>query len=129
MMEFMGLQIDAAKLMTRQEVLDYLKEYGETDRILADIRARYDEAFENELIWHYPMTDGHHLGFFIVPVREGFLSLPYDSIDRDDYEIMVVDDSALLDADSLRHFIDDWKSYSEELISAMSDMIRVVQNQ
>jgi hypothetical protein len=128
-MEFMGLQIDAAKLMTRQEVLDYLKEYGETDRILADIRARYDEAFENELIWHYPMTDGHHLGFFIVPVREGFLSLPYDSIDRDDYEIMVVDDSALLDADSLRHFIDDWKSYSEELISAMSDMIRVVQNQ
>ena len=125
-MEFMGIQIDRSKLMSRKELEEYFGRFGQSDRILADIRDRYNEAFGSDLIWRYPNSDGYHLGFFIVPVQEGFLALPYDEVDREDYEIMIVDDAELLDADSLQNFIDDWQTYSEDLVGAMRDMIRIL---
>jgi len=125
-MEFMGIQISRSKLMSKQELTDYFARFGQSDRILADIRDKYEAAFGNELIWRYPNSDGYHLGFFIVPVKEGFLALPYDEVDREDYEIMIVDDATLLDAESLKHYIDDWLSYTDDLIGAMRDMIRIL---
>ena len=72
-----GVYIDTQKLMSISELLDFLRENGEDDRALSGIRAYYYNDFGNELIWHYPISDGSQLGTFIVVVKEGFVSLPY----------------------------------------------------
>ncbi len=125
-MRINGTEIDASKLITKDELLAHLRENGESDRALAGIREQYQEAFGNELIWRYPISDGKHMGTFIVTVREGFISLPYDAIDREDYELLELDYAAMFDADAMRVFIDDWQSFSDDLMSAMTDMLRIL---
>ena len=128
-MRINGTEIDASKLITKDELLAHLRENGESDRALADIREQYQEAFGNELIWRYPISDGKHMGTFIVTVREGFISLPYDAIDREDYELLELDYAAMFDADAMRVFIDDWQSFSDDLMSAMTDMLRILRGE
>ncbi len=125
-MRINGTEIDASKLITKDELLAHLRENGESDRALAGVRERYQNEFGNELIWRYPISDGKHMGTFIVTVREGFISLPYDAIDREDYELLELDYAAMFDADAMRVFIDDWQSFSDDLISAMTDMLRIL---
>ena len=55
-------------------------------------------------------------------VKEGVLSLPYDSADETDYEQFCRDDVCMFNAESLRVFIEDWKSFSAELENAMHSM-------
>jgi len=124
-----GIHIDTQKLMSKSELLDFLRENGEDDRALSGIRAYYYNDFENELIWHYPISDGSHLGTFIVVVKEGFVSLPYDSVDREDGELLILDDAVVFDAESIDFFIDDWRSFSDNLLSAMTDMWSILQNE
>ena len=124
-----GIHIDTQKLMSISELLDFLRENGEDDRALSGIRAYYYNDFGNELIWHYPISDGCHLGTFIVVVKEGFVSLPYDSVDREDGELLILDDATVFDADSIDFFIEDWRSFSDDLLSAMTDMRSILQNE
>ena len=121
-----GIHIDKGKLISKTELLDFLRENGEDDRALAGIRAYYHNDIGNELIWHYPISDGKHLGTYIVIVREGFICLPYDSVDREDGELLILDDAAMLDTDCLQFFIDDWRSFSDDLLCAMTDMLRIL---
>ncbi len=128
-MKINGTEIDASKLITKEELLAHLRENGESDRALADIRERYQNEFGNELIWRYPISDGKHMGTFIVTVQEGFISLPYDAADREDYELLELDDAAMFDADDMQVFIDDWQSFSDDLMSAMTDMLRILRGE
>lgn len=121
-----GIAIDPAKLMTKQELLDFLNENGAHDRALSDIRERYQDEFGNEFMWRYPISDGKHAGTFIIAIREGFISLPYDEMDREDYELLELDDAAMFDEDSLKCFIEDWKSFSDDLLGALGDMLSIV---
>jgi len=122
-MRYMGLEIDQNKLSTKQEVLDYLETYGPTDRQLAYFRDQHHEIFEQELIWNYSICDGQHFGFYIVPVREGFLNLPYNALDEEECEIFVLENAYLMSREDLELFLDQWRSYSDGLMSAMEDMI------
>jgi len=121
-----GIQIDPSKLMQKDELLEFLRENGESDRALAHIRERYQTEFGNELVWLYPISDGKHMGTFIAAVKEGFISLPYDAADKEDYELLVLDDAAMFDEDAMQIFIDDWQSYSDDLISSMTEMLRIL---
>jgi len=118
-MIFLGKNINRKKLLSKQELLQYLEENGRNDRVLADIRERYFFDFGNELIWRYPISDQLHMGTFIVLVKEGFLSLPFDLIDDRDYEILELQDIAMFDLESIQYFIDDWQRFSDDLMEAM----------
>ena len=124
-MKFMGLQIDRSKLMTKDEVIDYLETHGGNYSVLSEIRTRYEEDLGQDLVWNYQHCSDFYPGFFIMPVQEGFLSIPYDSVESDDFEIIVVDNIILLGADDLEILLRDYRAYAEGLMNAMEEMIAI----
>jgi len=128
-MEINGIRIDVSKLLSKDELLEELKNGGASDRALADIRNRYYEEFGNELIWRYPISDDEHAGVSIVVVKEGFLSLPYYEMDKSEYELFELDHAALFDSDTLQYLIDGWKAFSDDLSSALNDMLNIIRKQ
>lgn len=128
MMYFTGHSIDPGKLLGKQEVIEHLNEYGAADRTLADFRDMYNDRFGDELIWLYPISEGDHLGGFLMPVQEGFLWLPYDSADKDDGELIVMEEVALLEAEELAALHDVFSSYSKALCDAIGEAKTMLEN-
>jgi len=122
-------QIDRDKLLSKSDTLGILRGYGEDSRALSRVCDYYFKIFGNELIWRYPISDGKHLGTHIVIVKEGFLSLPYDTVDREDGELLELSDAAMFDVDAMRFFIEDWRSFSDDLLNAMTDMLRILRGE
>jgi len=120
-----GANIDKTKLYTLDSLLEYLKENGESDRALSSIREYYFETFGNELIWRYPFSNGIHAGVVIVAVKEGFASLPYDIVDKDEYEIFEIKCATLFNEDALQCFIADWQNFSDDLLSVLNEMVLI----
>lgn len=114
-------------LMSAKEILTYLKDNDSTDRTLSDIRLRYYAAHGNELCWRYPICDGIHAGAFILATKDGYLSLPYNSMDEEDYEILVLDDAVFHDPASLTTFLSNWEDFSADLTDAMREMRRILE--
>jgi len=125
-MKITGIEIDVSKLFSQNELLKELKENGESDRALVPVRNRYFKEFGNELIWYYPLSDGDFSGCAIVVVKEGFLRLPYDYMDKEEREIFELESAELLGEDHLENFIDNWKIYSDNLLEALGDMLNSV---
>jgi len=121
-MKIAGTEIDKSKLMTKSEILDFLTKHGANDRSLAKIRERYQKHFGNELVWHYPISEGMHKALFIVVVKEGFLSIPYDLVCKSDYELLLLEKACLLSEESLEFLIDDFKLFSDYLLAALAGM-------
>lgn len=118
-----SLELDLAELKSRQELLDYFQENGPTHTALMDFCEDYREKYGNELCWPYPISEGKHLGTFLVLVKEGVLSLPYDDADKVDYELFCIDDMVLFrDYADIEIFMDDWKLFHDDLMEAMSGM-------
>lgn len=112
------------ELKSRQEVLDYLRENGASHTALMDICEEYREKYQNELCWHYPTTDELHLGTFLLLVKEGVLSLPFNEVDSVDYELFCLEDACLCDAASIDLLIADWYCFDADLRHAMEGMRR-----
>lgn len=110
-------------LKSKDEALTYLHENSSTHAALMDFCEDYRDRYHNELCWHYPISDGKHLGTFFLLVKEGVLSLPYDDADKVDYELLCLDDARLCDEESLSAFIDDWESFDRDLRTAMYNML------
>jgi len=115
--------------MAKDEVIDYLKTHGENYSSLSEIRTRYEEEFGMDPVWNYQHCSDFFPGFFIVPVQEGFLSLPYDSVQSDDFEVIVTDSAELLSAEDLHTLLGLYRSYAEELMGAMEEMIAIVKEE
>ena len=128
-MMFMEHQIDKAKLMTKDGVIDYLKTHGEDYSSLSEIRTRYEETLGFDPVWNYQHCSDCFPGFFIVPVQEGFLSVPYDSVNSDDFELLVADSAELLSADDLQALLELYRSYVEALMGAMEEMIAIAKEE
>lgn len=111
-------------LKSREEVLSYLREHGATHTVLADICEEYGSEYHNELCWHYPITDELHLGTFLLLVKEGVLSLPYNEADSVDGEQLCLEDARLCDAASMKLLISDWYRFDSDLRHAMEGMRR-----
>lgn len=122
-MRLPGLTLDMNQLQSLQELTAYLKENGATHTALMDFCEPYRERYHNELCWPYPISDGKHLGTFLVLVREGVLSLPYDEADKEGYEQFCLEDACLCDSDAMQIFLSDWKRFSDDLQFTMSDMM------
>lgn len=109
-------------LKGKDELFEYFEENGPTHTALMDFCEKYRVQYGNELCWSYPISDGKHLGTFLVLVKEGVLSLPYDDADKVDYELFCIDDAAMFDTEAMQVFIEDWNSFSEDLLQAMYAM-------
>ena len=120
-----NLNTDA--LLPAKEALEYLKDNGSTDCTLSDIRLRYYAAYGNELCWRYPISDGIHAGAFILVTKDGYLSLLYNSMDEDEYEILMLDDATFHDSASLATLLSDWEDFSADLTDAMCEMCRILE--
>ena len=128
MIRFTGHSLDPNKLLGKREVIDHLNAYGATDHTIADFREMYNDRFGDELIWWYPISEGSHLGGFFMPVREGFLWLPYDSADKEDGELIVMEDVTLLETEELLALQEGLTSYSNALCTAIEDAITLLES-
>lgn len=117
-----GAYIPVSRLITQRELLDYLDCHGNTYSDLMNFCDRYLEDFHNSLCWCYPISDGNHMGTYLVPVREGVLSLPYDQIDPEDFEILCLEDAGLCSGKALSYYLTDWHTYSENLCRALHSL-------
>ena len=121
------LSIDLRCLKCKDDLFHYLCEYGATHESLMDFCEDYRTEYHNELCWVYPISDGKHLGTYLILVQEGVLSLPYDSANEEDYEIFALEDAHLFDAASMQTFIEEWNSFSVDLWHAMTEMKKYLQ--
>ena len=117
-----NMKLNMEDLRSRQELLDYFQKNGPTHTALMDFCEAYRDRYNNELCWPYPISDGKHLGTFLVLVREGILSLPYDDADKVDYELFCLDDIAMFDAEAMEAFLQDWDAFAQDLRQTMLDM-------
>ena len=125
-MLFEGIEVDHSKLYTRQEVLDTLSKSGATYSAFSKISEHYEAEFGNNLIWRYPITVGEAIGTVIIPVQEGFLSIAYDSIRSDIYEIYDLRNEHLLSSHDIELMREAWMEYSKGLMNALLDMQNII---
>lgn len=116
-----------SELKSKQEVIQYLFDNGPTHTTLMDLCEEHRQKYQNELCWKYPLSDGKHLGTFMLLVKEGILSIPYDDADKVDYELFCMDDVCLFDLESMEVFLSDWYYFDVDLRHAMADMKRYLQ--
>ena len=121
MWKYMNMELDPSRLPNKDELLDRIRKAGGTDRALADLRDEQMDTYKNELIWRYPISEGTSAGGFVTPVREGILWIPYDEMEREEGEILILDDACLLDAAACIAFEEDFRFYAEGLCSMLRE--------
>lgn len=121
MWTYMNVEIDPESLPTKDELIARLKEDGGTDRAFAPVREEQYERYGSELVWRYPISEGYAAGGFILPVREGILWVPYDEIEKEEGEILLLDDAELLDAGACEVMADDFRRYADGLCSMLRE--------
>lgn len=118
--KFMNLSLNPEELPTKDEMIEMIWDGGGTDAALAELREKQHEQYGNELIWRYPISAGESAGGFIMPVREGVLWIPYDEMDKEEGEILLVDNAELLSEDACEIMADDYMSYAKELCDVLN---------
>ena len=121
MWKYMNMEVHPSDLPTMSELLDCIREGGSTDRALADLRKQQMEIYQNELIWRFPISEGTAAGGFVMPVREGILWIPYDEMEREEGEILLLEDAHLLTSDDCSCMAEDFRCYAEELCSTLRE--------
>lgn len=108
-------------LKGKEELMEYLTKCGPTHTSLMDFCEEYRQKYHDELCWSYPISDGKHLGTFLVLVKEGILSLPYDDADKVDYESFNLEDACLFrKSEDMAEFIESWNQFSCDLQNVMT---------
>lgn len=126
MNQYMGWPWQPEKLLSKDELLEELKSGGETDRAMASIRHYEEEMAGQELMWWYPISLGTYAGAFIVPVKEGFLCVPYDEMDCEEGELLLLHDAELLSAGALETLASRFRSYADGLCAALEEARDIV---
>lgn len=121
-LQYMGMEIEQGKLYGMDELLDTLGRYGGVDSTLDKVRSTYTERFGNQLIWKYPFSDSMQGGGAIIPVREGFLFLPYNSVYEHGGAQYQLSEAALLSAEDIHTLQKECNAYVEGLLGALGDM-------
>ena len=98
--KYMNFSLNPEELLTKDELIEMIRDGGGTDAALADLREQQHEKYGNELIWRFPISEGESAGGFIMPVREGILWIPYDEMEKETGEILLLDDAELLTEDA-----------------------------
>lgn len=119
--KYMGIQLIPEKLLSKDALLCRLEGTNVNHSGLEEIRDEYSDVFGKDIVWNYPLDDDLHTGFMFIPVKEGFLSLPYNEVRKGTFEEFLLDEAKLFDLESLRCAIDSWNRYSEGLIQALTE--------
>ena len=122
-MNYMNRQIDESKLMTKDEVVQYLTAHGANYLIFSQLCERYVEEFDTDLIQVYRSGGDCQSSFYIMPVREGFLQLPFVQVDSRHYDVIAMELVELLDMETLQSLLKAWVTSSDILRGALEDMI------
>ena len=122
--QFMGKQIEAALLPTHEEILEALS-IDDSEQALDRVQEDRPDGYGCNLNWRYPISDGNYAGAIIIPVREGFLWLPYENMDKGELSYALAD-IELLDAESVTILEIEAVTYMQGLIDALEDMKHVV---
>lgn len=117
---------DLNSLKTKGELLRFLDENGANEPALLEFLSRYDDPADRSAYWLYPICDGKNIGLYLVPVKEGVLSLPYNRVDENEYEIFDTDRAAILSAEELQGLLDIWNEYSLDTGEALAAMVATV---
>ena len=125
-LQYMGLEINRNSLYRKDELVAILDKYGALDSTLDKVRNTYTERFGNQLIWKYPFSDTMQGGGAIIPVREGFLFLPYNCVFEYGGARYQLRGAELLHADNIRTLQNECRAYMEGLLAVLSDMERVM---
>lgn len=110
---------DINALPTKDELLERLSEDGYSDVELTGIRDDLMKTLGFDPVWRYPFCHDAGLGAVLVPVREGFLWLPYDVIDYEAREIYEPERATLLTAKGCSHLIREMLAYTDALTAVM----------
>lgn len=118
---FMGIQLQFSELIPKANVIQMLEE-DPRDITVTLLREKYVQVLGIDPVWRYPIYDGTHYGTVIIPVQEGFLCVPYDTVVEDDYEIYEHGKIYMLEADIAEEMTKELESYSMAFCKALSDM-------
>ena len=66
--KYMNFSLNPEELLTKDELIEMIRDGGGTDAALADLREQQHEKYGNELIWRFPISEGESAGGFIMPV-------------------------------------------------------------
>lgn len=118
--KYMNLLLNPEELPAKDELIEEIRDGGGTDAALAELREQQHEKYGNELIWRFPISEGESAGGFIMPVREGILWIPYDEMEKETGEILLLDDAELLTEDACEIMAEDYMSYAKELCDVLN---------
>jgi len=124
-MNYMDQQIDESKLMKKDDVIQYLTAHGANYLIFSQLCERYVEEFDTDLIQVYRSDSDCQSSFYIMPVQEGFLQLPFVQVDSRHYDVIAMELVELLDMETLQSLLKAWVTSSNNLRGALEDMILI----
>jgi len=122
-MKYMGVKLDKNKLMTQAYVTEYLQDANYS--VLQELRDIYEWTFGLDFVWNYQCCGDFFPGFYLMPVHEGFLAIPYNEVEADECEQIVAEGIELLSAAELQFRLERWEAYAKGLRSAMKEMIAI----
>lgn len=118
---YMNAALNPNELPAMTDLLASLSENGADDRALSHLREEQWEKFRKELIWRYPISEGESAGGFITPVQEGMLWIPYDSMDKEDGELLELKQAHLLSSEACQYLLEDLRSYTDGLCAMLQE--------
>ena len=122
---YMKINLNPEELPTMRELIREIVDNGGTDAALADLREKQHEKYHNELIWRYPVSQGEAAGGFIMPVCEGILWIPYDEMEKEAGEILLIDNADLLTEDACEKMADDFSRYADQLCDVLHQCAKI----
>lgn len=111
--------IVSSDLYSRSEVENLLCSSDSLDEVCS----HYAEKYSNQLVWAYPFSDDMQGGGAIVPVREGFLFIPYSDQKRG-YNMSGIE---LLDTNTVKTMKIECEAYFDGLFAALDDIETMLQ--
>lgn len=115
---------DYNKLLSREALIRVLEEWGGHDRAMSHVREHYEGELGCDPIWRYPISLDTCNGGFLVPVKEGYLFIPYDEVDSEDYEILMLDEACLMDVESSVYMAGELQTYFGALSAELYEISR-----
>lgn len=118
--------MDWDKLHTKEEALAIIHKHGDCENGIAALRDHYHNQLGFDPIWRQHVGDDCFYGAVIVPVREGFLYLPYDEVRRDEWEIYILDIAELLTREMTEYLLKLTSRYMEPYQAVLRHITQVL---
>lgn len=107
--------MDHARCPKLSVLQQFLTDMDADDPLIVKLHEYYTLRLGINPVWRYPFCDGRDLGGIILPVREGFAMLTYNTMNSEDREIYEPGKMYLIDADCAEIFGSDLASYAASM--------------